>query len=232
MDETESTTQPEIVEETVEPIAPPLTPYIETPPHDLIQSAQRMLEAGPSNIQHYQAQGEVQVFNPAPPISSFAAFEKFPEVVSQLRDQNVETIDLFKVRKLNLAATVETLERAVTAHEAFPSADAGIAVAKLAEQVNQLTREIEKSSNPFDLYEKVMDNAMQPLTESVIQSLAEESKWLISQFEYQLPDSKKGAFRETVKQMAIRMGPALKDALENSKARLLIALNLADKKKT
>lgn len=210
------------------------------PPHEIIQTAQRMLEAGPGPSSGLQQYGQpyaqnIQVYAEnvqmqAPPINPGSIFEKFPDVTQQLRDPVGDSIDLFRVRKLNLAATVETLERAVSAHENFPSADAGIAVAKLAEQVNQLTRELEKAQNPFVLYDRIMDDTLQPLTSSLVKALAEEARWLIGQFEYHLPEDKRQPFRDTVKQMAIRVGPPIRDALEVSKSRLMIALNLQDKK--
>lgn len=227
--------QPEITVEPQELIAPEFLggpPETIPPPHEIIQTAQRMLEAGPSNLQQYRP-ADMQMYDPEQPqvpANPLSIFEKFPDVTQQLRDPLSDGIDLFRVRKLNLAATVETLERAVSAHESFPSADAGIAVAKLAEQVSQLTRELEKAQNPFILYDRIMDQTMEPLTASLVKALAEEARWLIGQFEYHLPEDKRSAFRETVKQMAVRIGPPIRDALEVSKNRLLLALNLQDKK--
>lgn len=232
--EDEKIQPPEVTVESVEVIPGPIPP-----PHEIIQAATQMLNAGPSSsVAQYEPYAhDIQVYaageHPTtPPINPLSVFEKFPDVTAQLRADGGEDggLNLFRVRKLNLAATVETLERAVSAHENFPSADAGIAVAKLAEQVNQLTRELEKAQNPYVLYDRIMNDTMEPLTASLVKALAEEARWLISQFEYHLPEGKRPAFKETVKQMAMRIGPPLKDALEISKSRLLVALNLQDKK--
>lgn len=207
----------------------------DTEPHQIIQEAQKLLGSGTGST-------DLSPYVQAPYLSEvtkidntqqnpLSLFDKFPDVSSQLRDDSMDSgVDLYRVRKLNLAATVETLERAVSAHESFPSADAGIAVAKLADQVNQLTKELEKAQDPYMLYGKIVEEAMEPLTTNVIKSLVEESKWLVEQFEYHVPEDKRHAFRETVKQMVTRVGPSLKDSLELAKTRLLGSLNLQDRK--
>jgi len=72
--------------------------------------------------------------------------QKFGDVPSQLRE--TQQINTFEIKKLNLAATIEALERAVMSQEAMPSPDAAFAVAALSEQVMKLTRELEKSQDP------------------------------------------------------------------------------------
>lgn len=221
---------------------PPAEPYVGddtiAQPHEAIRVAQQVLLSGnveivdtPTNVQPYQVYGSNQAVDPITQRNPLSVFEKFPDVTQQLRDNTVDTtVDLYRVRKLNLAATVETLERAVSAHESFPNADAGIAVAKLAEQVSQLTRELEKSQDPFGIYDKICQQSLEPLTADIVKVLVEESRWLLQQFEPHVPEDKRSAFRDTVKQMALRAGPSLKDSLEVSKYRLLVALNLQDKK--
>lgn len=213
------------------------------PPHEAIRMAEQVLMASPpqlspppymeSNIQAYDGTYSIPTIDQPPQATAanpLSVFEKFSGVTQNLRDEEATSFDLFRVRKLNLAATVETLERAVTAHESFPSADAGIAVAKLSEQVSQLTKELERSQDPQKLFDTIEEHSLQPLTRDIIKTLGEEAKWLISQFENHVVPEKRAAFRETVKQTISRCGPALSDSLDNAKQRLMVSLSIKEKK--
>lgn len=244
LDVTEQSAIATQTEDMVTPPPPPMEIYGDvaepTPePHEALRVAQQVLLSGsievmdsPTNLSPYSGSyGPAHMVDPITQRNPLSVFEKFSGVTQHLRDDNSETnVDLYRVRKLNLAATVETLERAVSAHESFPNADAGIAVAKLAEQVNVLTKELDKSQNPMILYDKIVEETLEPLTSQIVKVIVEESRWLLQQFEPHVPEDKRHAFRDTVKQMAMRAGPSLKDSLDVSKYRLLVALNLQDKK--
>lgn len=226
-------TSPHAVHGELDALIAAAPPRLEAPrTHSIIEAAQQVLgdagstERSISNVGPYKMP---EAFNPTPPPMDLSSFQMFPDVTEKLRSE--EGVDLYRVKRLNLAAAVETLERAVKSHEAFPSADAGIAVAKLSEQVSQLVKDIEKAQDPYDLYSRIVETAMEPLTSDIIKNLAEESKWLIAQFENHVPEAKRVAFRETVKTAVMRVGPSLKESLDNAKERLLTSLNIKVNKK-
>ena len=224
-------------------IETPLVPEEKPAPHDIIRSAQSMLDGaeqkGLTTLGQYmepepqvpQTVPDVQVLDRVPDHNQSTLiashFQKFANLAQQLRNQ--EQINLYEVKKLNLAAAVETLERQVHAHEAFPSSDAGLAVSAQTETVLKIIKDLEKSTDPYEGFGKIMDDVLFPLTEEMVHSLASEMKWLKQNTIQMVPPEHRKAFEETLKEAVNRVGPSFKDALEVAKARMLKVMNLKDK---
>lgn len=152
--------------------------------------------------------------------------ETFEDIPTQLRQE--DRVDLYTIRKLNLAATMEALDKSVKMHDSFPTSDAAMAVGQLAEQVSRLTKEVEKSQDPRKLFDAVLDSVLRPLTNHMIQSLVAEMKWLKEQTKGLIKEGSEQQFDDLLKQAIKRVGPGLTDALDNSKGRLAKTLNLKE----
>jgi hypothetical protein len=205
---------------------------IKTQAHAAIQAARRVLE-GPAIPQELlPAETSLQPLVPeeytppsAPPPGAFPQlFQNHPE---QLRDP-LNGVNLQEIRRLNLAAAIEALERAVRAHEGFPTADQAIAVATLSERVEKLVRDIDKARDPRELYCQIADEVLLLFAEQTVRALAQEMKWLQEQSDSMLLPEKQQIFRETVREASKRIGPALKYQVEASKRKLMVLLNIKD----
>jgi hypothetical protein len=174
--------------------------------------------------------GLVSIYQPTavPAPNNVSAFQKFGDLPSDLRVG--EGINLIEVKKLNLAVAVEALERASTAHENFPSPDAGFAVASLSDQILKLTKDLEKSNDPQKILDDLMDNALSKFTQEVVQDLAGEMKKLLGETMQMVRVDKQGAFDEAFKTAVNRMGPAMKERLDQMVARVSRVLNIKETK--
>lgn len=206
----------------------------DTEPHELIKSAQSVLEDSEqrslTTISNYMENYPVEVMPESVETTGELKanhFQKFANLTTQLRNQ--ENVNLYEVKKLNLAAAVETLERSVHSHEAFPSADAGIAVSTLSEQVAKLVKDLEKSQDPYLMFSKIMDEVLHPLTEDMVHNIANEMKWLKQNSIQLVPAEQRKAYEETLKEAVNRIGPSFKESLEVAKTRMLKAMNLKEK---
>lgn len=209
-------------------------------PLDLIEQVEVVIEEGPQ-VQSNLSRGlqtipanSADLINasfddeaPAAPSMNVNAFQKFGDLPSHLREN--EGINLVEVKKLNLAVAVEALERALQAHENFPSPDAGFAVANLSDQVQKLTKDLEKSQDPQKILDDILENALSVLTREIIQDLAQEMKKLREETLSMVRDQKKEAFDLAFKVAVNRMGPAMKERLEVARSRIARALNVKEK---
>ena len=168
----------------------------------------------------------LQVYSP-PDATPPSVNQKFGDMPTQIREQT--EINIYDIKKLNLAATIEALERATQSYEAFPTADSGFAVASLSEQVQKLTKDLEKSQDPKKLYDAILMNILQPFAEQVVHAVASEIKWLKAETKAMIPPDKAVAFQDTLNKATTRIGPGLKDSLELSKIRLLKVLSIKEK---
>lgn len=213
--------------------------------HQIIREAEALLENSERSLTTLSQYGgnEVEVVDhntqvgmpvdSAPPTAVGGSlkgshFHKFAGVTEMLRDQ--QEINLYEVKKLNLASVVETLERSVHAHEAFPSSDAGMSVSMLAEQASKLIRDLEKSIDPNVMCHRILEEIMQPLTQEMVNSLAQEMKWLKNNTGGLVKDESRKAFEDTLKNAVTRMGPAFEESLKLAQTRLKKVLNIKEKK--
>lgn len=205
-------------------------------PHDIIVAAQQALETAPevspSPIppDREVAILEAPIDSPIMPYSAsrapqdLAAFQKFNDVPTQLRDD--DGVNIYEIKKLNLAAAVESLERTLQSHESFPTPEASFAVASLSEQVQKLTRDLEKSQDPKVLYERIVTEVLQQLTMKIVQTVAIEGKWLKQETRNMVVPDKAKPFDDTVNTAINHIGPALSEGLEHAKTRLLNILQI------
>lgn len=212
--------------------------------HQIIREAEALLENSERSLTTLSQYGnnQVEIVEPdnqvaipptsAPPPTDGSLkgshFHKFAGVTEMLRDQ--QNINLYEVKKLNLAAVVETLERSVHAHEAFPSSDAGMSVSMLAEQASKLIKDLEKSIDPNIMCHRILEEIMQPLTQEMVNSLAQEMKWLKNNTGGLVRDESRKAFEDTLKNAVTRMGPAFEESLKLAQTRLKKVLNIKEKK--
>lgn len=162
---------------------------------------------------------------PSAPLNA-TPLQKFGELPAHLREG--EGIDLHEIRKLNLAVAVEALERASSAHESYPSPDAGMAVAQLNEMILKLTKDLEKSKDPKLILDDIMESAISHLTKEIVQDLASEMKKLKEETLPMIRSEKKEAFSMAFNTAVNRMGPAMKERLEIAKNRIARALNVKE----
>jgi hypothetical protein len=166
-----------------------------------------------------------------PPASSIASlFQKFGDIPTTLRE-NVDNVNVYEVKKLNLAATIESLERAVQSHESMPSPDAAFAVSSLSEQVMKLTKDLEKSIDPRKMLDEITAEILEKMTEHVVFVISSEMKWLMGETAKIVPTEKQTQVNEAIKNATRRVAPALSETLEIAKNRLVRILNIKDKGK-
>jgi hypothetical protein len=158
------------------------------------------------------------------PTSNVTEYQKFGDIPTHLREENA--INLQEIKKLNLASTIEALEKALEAQQNFPSPDAAFAVASLSEQVLKLTRDLEKNMDPAVILDQIVGGAMSDLTQEIVQDLAGEMKRFRDQALKMVRDEKKEAFDVAFKEAVNRMGPAMKERLEVTKNRVAKILNV------
>jgi len=207
-------------------------------PHSV--ESQAILQAAKDALGEVSPQGqEIVVINtdygtvdsyspPPPPDNSQPSFnQKFGDLPTQLRE--LPEVNLYEVKRLNLAAMIEAMERANQSYEAFPTPDAGFAVASLSEQIQKLTKDLEKSQDPKRLYDAVLMDVIQPFAEQIVHAVAMEMKWLKNETKGMVVTEKQTAHQETINQAVQRIGPSLKDAMEISKVRLLKSLGIKEK---
>jgi len=200
------------------------------PPHAAIEAARRMLEGpviDPALLPELIATRPLVPNEPAPPpLPSPSSFHQlFQDHPDQLRDPQ-QGVNLQEIRRLNLAASIEALERAVRAHEGFPTADQAIAVASLSERVEKLVKDIDKAQDPKLLYQMIVEDVLLLLTEQTVRALAQELKWLQENTQSLVLPEKQQVYRDTVREATIRIGPALKYQVEACKRKLLKLLNI------
>lgn len=152
---------------------------------------------------------------------------KFPDFPSQLRE--AEGVNLHEVKKHHLAVLIETLERTIQSHEAFPTPDAAIAVATLSEQVQKMTKDLEKSQDPKVLGEAFVQEILQPLVMKIVQAVAVEAKWLKHESRGLVIPEKLKAFEEVVHKATERVGPSLNEGLEQARTRIVRLLQIKEK---
>jgi hypothetical protein len=208
--------------------------------HQIILEAEALLdnaEKSVTTLAQYGQEPEVSIVEVMPqsmstpiPDNSLKGshFHKFAGLTEMLRNQ--QEVNLYEVKKLNLAAVVETLERSVHAHEAFPSSDAGVSVSMLADQAMKLTKDLEKSIDPAVLCQRILEEIMEPLTQEMVNSLAQEMKWLKNNTTGIVPEQSRKAFEDTLKNAVTRMGPAFEESLTLARSRLQKILNIKEKK--
>jgi len=172
--------------------------------------------------------GIVTSYEPPAPALQATVFQKFGDLPTHLREG--EGIDLIAVKKLNLAVAVEGLERASTAHENFPSPDAGFALAAMTEQVLKLTKDLEKSNDPQTVLENIQSEVLSRFVEEVVVDLSGEMKNLMVETRSLVRPDKIGTYEEAFKTAVNRLGPAFQDRLSVSRRRLARALNIKEKK--
>ena len=169
----------------------------------------------------------VQYMEQPQPTIAATVFQKFGDLPTQLREN--QGINLIEVKRLNLAAMVEALERSMTAHESFPSPDNGMAVSQISEQIMKLTKDIEKSHDPKKILDDLVDNALSKLTQEIVQDLAMEMRKLREDTMNLVRVEKQETFDLAFKNAVNRMGPALKDRLEITISRIARILNVKEK---
>jgi cellobiose-specific phosphotransferase system component IIB len=228
------------IEITEVPLVEEPIPQVAAPTHQIIREAEALLENSERSLTTLSqyGSGQVEVVEQDTPVAvpppaqngslKGSHFHKFAGVTEMLRDQ--QTVNLYEVKKLNLAAIVETLERSVHAHEAFPSSDAGMSVSMLAEQASKLIKDLEKSIDPNALCHKILEEVMQPLTQEMVNSLAQEMKWLKNNTNGLVREESRKAFDDTLKSAVTRMGPAFEESLKLAQTRLKKVLNIKEKK--
>jgi len=167
----------------------------------------------------------VYLDQPHPPMGIQSA--KFGNVPDQIRE--TEQINTFEVKKLNLAAAIESLEQALASHMAMPSPDAAFAVANLSELIMKLTRDLERSQDPKKLYDQVVSEILQKMTEHVVFTVGSEMKWLIGEAQKIVPLEKQSQMTETIKNATRRVAPSLNEVLEIAQSRLLKIFHLKEK---
>lgn len=170
--------------------------------------------------------GQVMTYEPPPPPTNANQYQKFGDLPAHLRDN--QAFDLFEIRKLNLAVAVEALERATSAHENYPSPDAGMAVSQLSDQVHKLVKDMEKAKDPKLILDDILDNALSHLTRDIVQDLASEMKTLREELLPMLKPEKRDAFLLAFNNAVNRMGPAMKERLETARTRIARALNVKE----
>lgn len=184
-----------------------------------------VVESHPTFSEDYNPLGSLPdlIQDPTPPQLN----QKFGDIPTQLREKT--EVNFFDIKKLNLASIIEALERANQSYEAFPTPDAGFAVASLSEQVQKLTKDLEKSQDPKKLYDSILINVLQPFAELVVHSVALEMKALKENTKTMIIPEKSSAYSDSVNTAAKRIGPSLKDGMELSKVRLLKSLGIKEK---
>jgi hypothetical protein len=196
-------------------------------PADLTSRSLQTIPANSSEIiDGTMASGLVSSYEPTSPPMNVTTFQKFGDLPTHLREG--EGINLVDVRKLNLAVAVEALERAATAHENFPSPDAGFAVAGLSEQILKLTKDLEKSFDPNKILDELMDNVLTKMTKEIVQDLMSEMKKLREETMSFVRVDKQETFDHAFKIAVNRMGPALKERLDVASIRIARVLNVKE----
>lgn len=197
-------------------------------PSEVIAEAKKSLQPiNSAELVEHDGYNMVSVYEPPPPPSNVSQFQKFGDIPTELREG--EGINTVEVKKLNLAVALEALERAATAHENFPSPDAGFAVANLSDQVLKLTKELERSQDPQKILDDLMDNALSRLTQEIVQDLASEMKKLLAETSTMVKIDKQEAFDMSFKTAVNRMGPAMKERLDVAVTRISKVLNIKEK---
>lgn len=199
-----------------------------TQPSQVIAEAKKSLQPiNSAELVENDGYNMVSIYEPPPPPSNVSQFQKFGDLPTDLREG--EGINTVEIKKLNLAVAVEALERAATAHENFPSPDAGFAVANLSDQVLKLTKDLERSQDPQKILDDLMDNALSRLTQEIVQDLASEMKKLLAETSTMVKIDKLEAFEMSFKTAVNRMGPAMKERLDVALTRISKVLNIKEK---
>lgn len=205
-------------------------------PHDIIVAAQQALETAPEvspsplprdrEIAILEAPMDLPVmpYEASRAPQDLAAFQKFNDVPSQLRDD--DGVNIYEIKKLNLAAAVEALERTIQSHESFPTPEASFAVASLSEQVQKLTRDLERSQDPKLMFERIVTEVLHQLTMKIVQTIAIEGKWIKTETRGMVIPEKAKPFDDTINTAINHVGPALSEGLEHAKTRLLNILQI------
>jgi len=211
------------------------TPLVES----LVPESEDEIEAVPQALmlRSQSPQQQVQVLEPqdlalplpeGPPPSNATSFQKFGDIPQHLREH--AGVDLYEIKRLNLAVSIDALERAAQAQENYPSPDAGFAVASLSEQILKLTKDLEKSQDPQKVMDLIMQDVLQEMTRDMIHALAAEMKNLQTETRALVQPEKMDAYNLAFGIAVNRMGPAMKDLLEVTKSRLARSLNIKIKK--
>lgn len=178
-------------------------------------------------VEAYRPQFQPIVYLDQPPPPMSLPSEKFGDVPNQIRGS--EQINTFEVKKLNLAAAMESLEQAVSSHTAMPSPDAAFAVSSLSELVMKLTRDLERSQDPKKLYDQIVSEILQKMTEHIVFTVGSEMKWLIGEAQKIVPVERQSQMTETIKNATRRVAPSLNEVLDIAQTRLLKILSLKEK---
>ena len=169
----------------------------------------------------------VYLDQPSPPTTSHFQSAKFGCIPDQIRES--DQINTFEVKKFNLAAAIESLEQALASHMAMPAPDAAFAVAGLSELIMKLTRDLERSQDPKKLYDQIVSDIFQKMTEHMVFTVGSEMKWLIGETQKLVTQEKQNQMTETIKNATRRVAPALNEVLDIAQSRLLKILNLKEK---
>lgn len=157
-----------------------------------------------------------------------AAYQKFAGIPQQLRE-NAE-VNIFEVKRLNLAAALESLERAADAYEGFPTPDGGFAVAGLSEVVLKLTKDLERTQDPMILLNQIKNNVLNHFVQQIIVAVASELKNLKRETTGLIPEDKQNAYGDSIKNTLSRTSTAFTESLEEVEEQLKRVLNIKTKK--
>jgi hypothetical protein len=205
---------------------------------DIIQSARDALKVSvetsavpqespnlPATTQVNLPTTDVQARPPLP-----ASYQKFAGIPQQIRETS--SVDVYEVKRLNLAATLEALERAADSYDGFPTPDGGFAVANLSEVVLKLTRDLERTQDPMILLNLIKQTVLQNYMEQTIYAVAVELKNLKKETLDLLPEDKQNAYGDSIKNTLSRISPAFTDAIAEAEEQLKKALNIKSKRET
>lgn len=151
--------------------------------------------------------------------------EIFQDMPQQIREPG-ERVNAYDAKRYNLAAAMETLERATQTHQALPSADNAFAVASLSELILKLTRDLEKSQDPREVYDVVMAEVVDVYGRLVVEGVAREMAWIRDQAQSSLMESRRESFKSLIKEATDRIVPGVKKAREHAGMSLLKTLGI------
>jgi hypothetical protein len=157
-----------------------------------------------------------------------ASYQKFAGIPQQLRE-NAE-VNIFEVKRLNLAAALETLERAADSYEGFSTPDGGFAVAGLSEVVLKLTKDLERTQDPMILLNQIKNNVLNNFVQQIIVAIASELKNLRRETSGLIPEDKQNAYSDSVKNTLSRTTTAFTESLEEVEEQLKKVLGIKAKK--
>jgi hypothetical protein len=157
-----------------------------------------------------------------------ASYQKFAGIPEQLRE-NAE-VNIFQVKRLNLAAALESLEHAADAYEGFPTPDGGFAVAGLSEVVLKLTKDLERTQDPMILLNQIKNGVLNNFVQQIIVAIASELKNLRRETTGLIPDDKQNAYSDSIKNTLSRTTTAFTESLEEVEDQLKKVLGIKVKK--